>query len=402
MSESAQTVSTAKDHSPERIELLDAIRGFALLGILLMNLEAFNGPITGALTGIDSNLKGLNWWADGFVYIFVQGKFWTLFSLLYGMGFAVMFERAKQSGGNFVAIYRRRIFGLFVIGLIHLWLIWEGDILFSYALAGFVLLSMFKTGKTYGLPALLAIYCAPLVLLALVGFSADSIANPLELNTQLREETEILGMGSYSEVLLWRIEGFSQDLFSNLFLLPMTIALFALGVRFYRSGYANPLVHPEKHSLWIAAMFWFSGLSLMLLSVWIAPEINPIHINWLFAKVNILNMLAGPLMCLGYFFGLRYFWSFSWARNKLQIFTPLGKMALTNYLIQSIVCTFIFYGYGLGYYQQLPRAWHIPFALVFVALQVIFSSWWLKRYSLGPIEYIWRWLTYGKRPKFVS
>jgi uncharacterized protein len=402
MSEEAQTISSAKDYNPERIELLDAIRGFALLGILLMNLEAFNGPITGALTGIDSNLKGLNWWADVFIYIFVQGKFWTLFSLLFGIGFAVMFERAKQSGGNFAAIYRRRLFALLAIGLIHLLLIWEGDILFSYALAGFVLLWMLKSGKTYGLPGLLVIYCAPLVLLAFYGLSAGSMDNPQELIEILREESEILGASSYSEVLMWRIKGFSQDLFSSLFLLPMTIALFALGVRFYRSGYAKPSVHPEKHSLWMAVTFWFSGLSLMLLSIWIAPEINPLQANWLFAKVNILNMLAGPLMCVGYFFGLRYFWSFTWARNKLQFFTPLGKMALTNYLSQSIVCTLIFYGYGLGCFQQLPRAWHIPFALAFIALQVIFSSWWLKRYNLGPVEYIWRWLTYGKRPKFVS
>ncbi|MBP7371041.1 MAG: DUF418 domain-containing protein, partial [Arenimonas sp.] len=376
MSDSSQTTCHLTN-SPERIELLDAIRGFALLGILLMNLEAFTGPILGAMTGIDSSLQGLNWWADAFIYIFVQGKFWTLFSLLFGIGFAVMFERAKQSGGNFVAIYRRRLWALLGIGLIHLLLIWEGDILFSYALSGFVLLWMLKSGKTYGLPALIAMYCAPLVLLGIYGYTSDSLANPKELIQELAEESQILGAGRYGDVLLWRVKGFSQDLFSTLFLLPMTVALFALGVRFYRNGLVKPLAYPDKHTLWLASSLWFSGLSLMLLSVWIAPEINPLQTDWLFVKVNVLNLLAGPLMCLGYFFGLCYLWSFPSVQKVLQQFAPLGKMALTNYLSQSIICTLIFYGYGLGYYQQLPRAWHVPFAFALVLLQLMFSQYWL-------------------------
>ena len=81
---------------------------------------------------------------------------------------------------------------------------------------------------------------------------------------------------------------------------------------------------------------------------------------------------------------------------------PAGRMALTNYLAQSVICTFIFSGYGLGYFQQLPRAWHIPFALGLITLQTLFSTWWLSRFTMGPAEYLCRWLTYGKRPKFVS
>ena len=107
-------------------------------------------------------------------------------------------------------------------------------------------------------------------------------------------------------------------------------------------------------------------------------------------------------MCVGMFLGLRWFWGTQSGRRCLQPLAPMGRMALSNYLAQSVICTLIFYGYGLGHYQQLPRAWHIPFALALVAVQAVFSAWWLKRFSMGPVEYLWRWATYGKRPKFVS
>ncbi len=401
MSDLLQTANSTALSNPERIELLDAIRGFALLGILLMNLEVFTGPLIGAMTGIDSQLQGIDRWADGFIYIFVQGKFWTLFALLFGIGFAVMFESAKRQSSDFFSIYMRRLFALLVIGLIHLLLIWEGDILFSYALAGFVLLWLLKSGTTSSLASIMIWYCSPLLLLAIWGYLTPTNTSTQALVNELANETLIFGHSSYGEVIQWRLSQFVNDFLSILFQLPMTVAMFMLGVWLYRRNLVIPLNNPSLKSLCYAVLLWVSGLMLMLLSVWIDPEINPVNIDWLFAKINILNMLAGPLMCLGYFFGLRYLWSIDWAQRILQNFAPLGKMALTNYLGQSIISTFIFYGYGLGYYQQLPRAWHIPFALALVAVQMLLSKWWLNRFTMGPIEFIWRWLTHGKRPKFV-
>jgi uncharacterized protein len=295
----------------------------------------------------------------------------------------------------------RRLFALLVIGLIHLLFIWEGDILFSYALAGFVLLWLLKLGRTNTLTSIMIWYCSPLLLLAIWGYLTPSEANTQALMNEIANETLIFGHSSYGEVVQWRLSKFVNDFLSILFQLPMTVAMFMLGVLLYRSNLVKPLSNPSLKSLCYAVLLWVSGLMLMLLSVWIAPEINPVNNDWLFAKINILNMLAGPLMCLGYFFGLRYLWTINWSQRILQNFAPLGKMALSNYLSQSIIGTFIFYGYGLGYYQQLPRAWHIPFALGLVYFQILFSAWWLNRFTMGPIEYIWRWLTYGKRPKFV-
>ena len=135
-----------------RIEAMDVLRGFALLGILLMNLEAFVGPLLGSVTGLDPRLTGADAWVDALIFIFVQGKFYTLFSLLFGMGFAVMMQRASASGRPFVGLYLRRTLVLLAIGLVHALLIWSGDILVTYALIAFVLLAFFRNTPQSRLP----------------------------------------------------------------------------------------------------------------------------------------------------------------------------------------------------------------------------------------------------------
>ena len=124
----------------QRIEALDVVRGFALLGILLMNIEWFNRPLATFNDGMPRGLTGLDWLASWFIAYFVQGKFWTIFSLLFGMGFAVMLVRAERAGRAFTKVYLRRILALAVFGAVHFIYVWEGDILFSYAAAALALL----------------------------------------------------------------------------------------------------------------------------------------------------------------------------------------------------------------------------------------------------------------------
>ncbi|MGO4555618.1 DUF418 domain-containing protein, partial [Stenotrophomonas sp. 2YAF22] len=135
--------------SGERIALLDILRGFALLGILLMNIEALSGPLDLAFTGIDAHWQGIDYWADAFVYVFVQGKFFTLFSLLFGAGFAVMAQRAEAAGRQFTPFYLRRSAGLLLIGLCHALLVWSGDILVLYALASLPLLACREAPRSW-------------------------------------------------------------------------------------------------------------------------------------------------------------------------------------------------------------------------------------------------------------
>ena len=162
---SPEPVAWASTAPQERIEALDVVRGFALLGIFLMNIEYFNRSTSGIGEGMPLGLTGLDWWASWFIAYFVQGKFWTIFSLLFGMGFAVMLTRAQQAERDFIAPYLRRILGLAVFGALHYIFLWSGDILFSYAMAAGALLVLL-----YGQwrPILLAV-----LLLVAVGLTPD-------------------------------------------------------------------------------------------------------------------------------------------------------------------------------------------------------------------------------------
>ncbi len=141
----------------QRIEALDVVRGFALLGIFLMNIEYFNRTLSSLDQGMPRGLTGIDWFASWFIAYFVQGKFWTIFSLLFGMGFAVMLTRAEQAGREFKVVYLRRVLALAVFGAAHFVLLWEGDILFSYAV-GALMLMVVLYGRT--MPILVAIAIA--------------------------------------------------------------------------------------------------------------------------------------------------------------------------------------------------------------------------------------------------
>jgi uncharacterized protein len=159
--ESATSVLPEQDLAPiaanQRIEALDVVRGFALLGIFLMNIEYFNRTISSLDQGMPRGLAGIDWFASWFIAYFVQGKFWTIFSLLFGMGFAVMMTRAASAGREFKTVYVRRVLALAVFGAAHFVLLWEGDILFSYAVAALMLMIVLY-GKTR--PLLMAIALA--------------------------------------------------------------------------------------------------------------------------------------------------------------------------------------------------------------------------------------------------
>ena len=142
----------------QRIEALDVVRGFALLGIFLMNIEWFNRPLATFNEGMPRGLTGADWWASWFIAYFVQGKFWTIFSLLFGMGFAVMLVRAERAGREFTKVYLRRILALAVFGAVHFIYVWDGDILFSYAMGALALLIVL-----YGRAWPIVIACAVLV-----------------------------------------------------------------------------------------------------------------------------------------------------------------------------------------------------------------------------------------------
>lgn len=391
----------------ERIAVLDVLRGFALLGIGLMNIEAFVGPLDAALTGVDPALAGADRWADALVYILVQGKFYTLFSLLFGMGFALMAQRAGQAGRPFVAFYARRSLGLLAIGLLHALLVWSGDVLVSYALLAMLLLA-FRPLPTRWLPtvAVLIYLCTPAMVMAYGALGSLMQVDPAAAVDWQRTMAQIgrqaaaavdaqraaYGAGSYAQAVTQRVHDLGGTLRGLMVNGPTMFGMFLLGGWFVHAGVVQA---PERFPRLFAALRWGAwplGLAAMLTSFALASYLDPGRLDLRLSGAFALSSLAGLLMCLGYFG-----WVVRW-RRALAWLAPAGRMALSNYVLQSLLCTWVFYGYGLGYFEQLPRAWQVPFAVGLFLLQLAVSRLWLRGFRFGPLEWGWRAFTYLQWP----
>lgn len=398
----------------ERIETMDVLRGFALLGILLMNIEGFVGPLMESLTGVNARFTGADRTMDAIIYVLVQGKFITLFSLLFGMGFAVMLERAQARGGNGTVLYARRLLALLGIGLVHGLLIWSGDILMSYALLGFVLLLFFRRTPVSRLPKWgIAACLLPLLLLWLWAASVQMAQNDPQAAAEMQKgmakqgqdilamiesQRQAYGSGTYLQAVAQRSADVGFMLFGLMFFGPMVLGMFLFGAWFVRSGTIRD--PGTRLPLFRRLLTWglVLGLPLMLWSVWTHPTSSFSEMSLGSAAAQTAGQIANILMCFAYFSAIVLLMQRPAWRARLNWIAPAGRMALTNYLMQSVICTLVFYGYGLGYFEQLPRAWQPVFVLAVFVLQVLLSRWWLSRFRYGPMEWLWRWLTYLERP----
>ncbi len=391
----------------DRILALDVLRGFALLGILLMNIEGFVGPLNQALNGVDPAWHGADRVADTLVYILVQGKFYTLFSLLFGMGFAVMMQRAQAAGRRFGALYLRRSLALLAIGLCHAVLVWSGDILVTYALLS-LMLPAFGEAPRRWLPwlALAAYLCAPALVMAMGALGSLMQADPASAThwqqqmaqsaetaqRVIQAQRQAFGAGSYAQATAQRLHDLGAMMQALLVNGPPIFGMFLLGAWFVRSGaIVRPGEFPRLYA-WLRYVALPAGLGLMLASHALSPWMDPSRLDLRSSSAFSLALLANVLMCLGYL---------AWvlrAGERLRWLAPAGRMALTNYLAQSLLCTGIFYGYGLGWFEQLPRVWQLPFALALFGLQVLASARWLRHFRFGPMEWLWRAATYLRLP----
>ncbi|KRA52267.1 hypothetical protein ASD77_11315 [Pseudoxanthomonas sp. Root65] len=401
------TGSLAPIAAAERVEAMDVLRGFALLGILLMNLEGFVGPVMASGTGLDPRLTGIDRTVDLLVYVLVQGKFYTLFSLLFGMGFAVMSQRAEQANRPFAGVYWRRGLVLLAFGVIHALFIWAGDVLMMYALCSFLLLAFRPLPTRWFVWLGLAAYVMPIGFMLLMGAMGSLLAGTegwdkamaqigVQMQTLIDSERTAYGSGTYAEATWQRLKSTGMAL-SNITMFGFIVfGMFLIGAWFVRSG---AIARPRDFPRLYAALRWVAlplGLLAMLGSVALAPTMDFATFNLRVSSAFTLQMMANLLMCLGYAaWVMRALGSPAWQR-PLGWLAPAGRMALTNYLMQSLVCTWIFYGYGLGYFEQLPRAWQPLFAVVLFGIQVLLSHLWLSRFRFGPMEWLWRSLTYLK------
>ncbi len=510
-------VALAPVEATERYASLDVLRGFALFGIFLMNIESFNRPLRSLFSDPLGASTGADRIASWCVWIFVDGRFWTLFSLLFGAGFALMLSRGSKRPG-FLAMYLRRTGSLALIGAIHGTLIWNGDILFTYAIAAFLLVvALFarlwqavvlvvllaastllaKGLASYFLPLMLTLLAylylrsgkslgskrvsyATLVL-GVVGVVAIGVGiagllhgrneavfpvcigcgalifalltwrygEPVERrpfvlgacwyvlpltsvvvamaigstmppppadedtakseqefkadvekgHARVAEEARVMSSGSYIEALRYRAPAFGRSLVNDGGSIGAFLATFLVGLWFVRSGV---LLEPARHRAVLKRLVVIGlplGLAMSVGGFWL-PMANTETMNdHLFDLQFILHLAGGMPLTLSYVAVILLALQTSLGERVLGLLAPVGRMALTNYLSQSVVSALFFYGYGLGHYGW-PRLWQVGFVLVVYALQVVASRWWLAHFRFGPMEWVWRTLSYGRRQPF--
>jgi uncharacterized protein len=379
----------------ERIALLDVLRGFAILGIVLFNFGPM-WPTEGLpFSAADAQLGFL-------VEVLVHGKFYSLFSLLFGIGFAVFLMRAQARGADAVALFRRRLAGLLLIGLAHTTLIWFGDILTLYALLGFALIPFRRWSDRALLRAAVIVLVLPIPLygIAALAASASGIAQPAGsgMPAPLLRGIAAFRDGSYADVveanLLFTAAGVVRRLLNMQ--LVRVFGMFLLGFWAGRVGlFADLAAHRVllRRLLLLGVLVGLPGSTLAAL----LPQgsaILPTPGGW---PAAALIAVATPILCLGYAAAIALLsMRASWQR-VLRVFAPVGRMALTNYLLQSVVLVGVFHGIGLGLFGQVSLATTLLIATALFLVQVPLSALWLRRYSYGPIEWLWRQFTYGAR-----
>lgn len=388
----------------ERIQALDAIRGFALLGVLLMNLHFwFRGPVEAYWASAHPYRGFGDAWTDVAMMVFFNGKSVTLFSFLFGVGLSVQLERAAARGAAFGAYAARRLSSLLAFGLLHIALLWCGDILYYYALIGAPLLLFLRRSARAAFIWGVALIVLPLVaglLLASPPTAAELAHRQAQAVAGAQASLAAYGHGSWLQAATFRLHqfwGIFQDVKS---FVPYTLGLFLLGAAAWKRGVFRD---PESHLKLIRAVAWLGLVGLvatLALVAWAlrAGRFSDLDLG---SDLAMLGYLITPLLSFGYAAWILLLWRREAWRRVLAWLAPMGRMALTNYLLQSLVLTWLFNGYGFGLYGKLgPFLGTLGIGLALYALQILLSIVWLRRFQYGPLEWLWRCLTYGARQPF--
>ncbi|MCI0630035.1 MAG: DUF418 domain-containing protein [Phycisphaerales bacterium] len=407
---------------------LDVLRGFALLGILVMNIpwfarseSAFFNPTLGG------GFEGANYAVWLVSHLVFDMKMWSIFSMLFGAGMLIFTERAMAAGRRPAGLYFRRVGWLLVFGLLHAYLLWSGDILFSYAICGAVVY-LFRRLRPRALIVSAGVFLAIGVAISVMegqffesardaarsaeaalaegktpseseqamleawrelerGFAPDDEANAEEAAAYL---------GSYWDLFQVRA---ADSIFMQTFLFPTMIfwramGMMLLGMALWKwkvlSGSCSTRLY-----LNMAAVGYVVGLPLIY---WGARQIqaHEFDIVAMFKSDWVFNYVGSILVALGHIGAIMLLWRSGAVSRVLRALAPVGQMALTNYLTHSVLCSIIFYGWGFGLWGSLTRVQTAGIVVAIWVFQVIVSNVWLRHFRYGPAEWLWRSLTYLK------
>lgn len=368
-------------NSLERIHELDIVRGFAVLGLAFANIVPLSSPVlydsfpSSLWTGqVDLLIQQL-------LFIFVQGNFYPLFALLFGFSFMLFMDKAAARGKNPYILFSRRQFVLLCIGAVHAIFIWYGDILTTYALFGFLLLPLYKaSSKTISI-LLILLYLPNMLLLFLFIHFPYNPAEYFDYDYLLTviENYQTSGITAFLQNFYDWLSTF--EFFSIVYLFLSIFPMFLIGVLLAKNK--STIIHITKKHVFVWILFGGLGLGLKILAV-LHPD------SLLFIQAS--DAFGNPLMSL--FYGLSILLFLQLSKMSLIYFRYVGRLAITNYLMQNIIGLLIFRIFSL--YATIPPSKLILISFVLAVCQIGLSYLWLQRFKQGPVEFLWRKLTYFK------
>lgn len=390
----------------ERIEVIDVLRGLAICGILIGNMQWFSGygmmpPALAAAAPMDDQVTHF------LVHFFIEGKFYSIFSFLFGFGFALQIARAEERGDLKASVFKRRLLWLLVIGLLHAWLLWAGDIVSIYAVMGFLLLLFRRKSNRSLIKWAVILMIIPVLWYALQWALFAAFVPPekaAEITAGMADgwsgTVATVSNGGYWQIISDYNKNYVFGRYMGLIFsmrLPKILAMFLLGLYAYRTGVFQNMSANAPLIRRVLIYGLFLGLGGNAIFAWASGSEGSFPPSFWGLIGVITYAFAVPALALGIVALVATLWQKGAWQGVLGILAPVGRMALTNYLLQTVICVTIFYGYGFGQFGKVRPLGGTLIALAIFGLQIILSTVWLKYFAYGPMEWIWRQLTYKKR-----
>ena len=410
--------------SDQRIEALDVLRGLAIFGILFVNAAYFGLPmmevVQPTLAGeVGVNGQNADWNATWFIKTFFELKFVSMFSMMFGIGAALQFDRARQSGSRFDGFYCRRLLILLGFGILHAVVFFYGDILTIYAVLGVSLLAFCRLKTKILLPIVIGLMMIA-ALMSTGMLLLESMAPPMEAISAadqttrtgwdaiqasgfqpqnqiwINAETVAHQDGPYRDLLLFRVISWAMGLISIILSYGWHIlAMFALGVIIKRSPFFTTSDSGRRIRFWMMALL---PVALIIEGVTAWSYLTEASSIWGTIILSMAREFSTVATMLGYAAVLVTLVQMGVAATLFGWMAKVGRMALTNYLLESLFMTTLFEFYGFGLFDEISRSGLIVVSISICIILMIFSVVWLKGFSRGPMEWLWRTLAYLKPP----
>ena len=386
-----------------RIEVLDVIRGFAVFGIFMVNVEIMN------CTFINQDAFNAQWTSTldiisvRFLQLFFYSKFFPIFSFLFGVGIAMQALKAYEKNAYSKWFFIRRMLGLFVIGWLHIIVFWSGDVVHLYALLGLLTASFLKISNKY-----LLFWSALLLLFPYYDPVFEWFFNLIDFSPQLAlsdytsaDIVEVIHNGSYMEGIKLRVSEYIANiplLFS--YLAPVAFSMFLLGLYFGKKRIIYSIDSYVNRIKWPILLTTIFTNAYRLVFLLVLPHYE-IYSEYS-AVLGKMMFVSDVVMGLFYLWLIAYLIRFKFWNFVLSPLKYVGRMALTNYIMQSAIGLFLFSSVGLSLYETLSPFQTILLAVSVFLLQIIYSKAWLKYFNFGPLEWVWRCFSYKKLLPFIK